>query len=277
MALNFEMRREKHAIGEFSAALRFFRPVGFETFAAVKAEAADQAKRIGLPTPLRQQIIQVAVGQPGQISPIPTIEGTGFQSFAKDGELDTALLCEADSIVYTLHNYSRWEHVLPEIVQTFSALGKKYFVEVPALKAFSVQYINEFRSVGPGLSSTAELFRQPNKWIAPFHGKSRELWHCHVGEFQAVDSHSRYLVNVNVDVNLANTQDRDFQSTVVRVLILVSLNYDLPGQSPLAISAEELEQTLRQKFTQAHTLEKEIVRQVFADEYVEAMGAGNDR
>lgn len=277
MSLSFEMRREHHAISEFSATLNFFQPVGPATFLAVKEEAKRQAETLDLPAPIRRQSLQFTIGNGSAVpAPIP-LEGFGYQSFANTGEIDTALLCEPASVAYTTHRYSCWAEILPRLVATFGAVGVQYLKEVPSIRSFTVQYINEFRSRSPGLVGTKELFRPDNQWLAPAGVETEDLWHCHVGRYVPIASSSRFLVNVNFDVNLVQMPDLPVPVTVVRVLILVSLNYDIPGQSVLTIPASRLDAELRDHFERAHVLEKQILAEIFADDYLEAIGAQNEQ
>src|SRR5262249_41374257 len=137
MTDSFEIRRERHAIGEFSATLRFFQPVTAEIFTRVKQAAEREAQRLGLPVPIKQQTFQFAFGPTPAPLPLTQLpEGFGFHSFARDGEIETAILCEPDSTVLTLHDYDAWATVHPMIVETLGPIAEEYLAEVPAIRSF---------------------------------------------------------------------------------------------------------------------------------------------
>lgn len=142
MALNYQLRREKHAIGEFIATLKFSAAVSAPTFAKIVPLLNEAAKELDLPAPMNVQVFNVAFGTP-QMPPPPS--GTGFQRFAANGEIACSLWCDGDSISLTFRDYDRWKYILPKIVKTFSKIVPGYMAQVPAIHSFAVQYLNEFR------------------------------------------------------------------------------------------------------------------------------------
>lgn len=274
MANAFEMRRPRHAIGEFTATLKFYQGVGADTFSRVKLAAEKQAERLKLPVPIKQQTVQFSLGVAPQITQ-QAQEGIGYQSFARDGEIETAILCEPDSIVLTLHDYEKWQTVHPMIVETFSPIAEEYLSEVPAVRSISLQYLNEFRSREENEVSTGELFKSDTKWLASFGLMGKQPWHCHSGLFIPVTDRSRFLVHVNCDVATAQFAPHGTTHTLAKAFILVALNFDIPGEPPLTVAIDDARQAISEYMNQAHTLEKQLLAEVIADEYLEMMGALN--
>lgn len=273
----FEMRRDKHAISAFAAFLRFFMPAGPSAFALVRSAAEKEAARLNLPAAVRQQTFMINVGgiAVGANSlPSGVLQGFGFQSFTRSGEVETLFMCEPDSLALTLTDYESWEVVLPQISQLFGTVGKAYLSESPAIKSFQIQYVNEFRSINDGPHCVDELF-QANGWLPSFAAGVKEEWHSHNGMFVPIDDDSRYLVNVNFDINHSATPDRPVPSTLAKVTITVALNFDVLGRQPLVVGEYELGDAMLRYFNEAHTLEKKLVRQIFSEQYVEMMGANN--
>lgn len=275
MALNYDIRRETHAIGEFSATLKFAGPVGTQAFANVLARLKEAAERLELPAPMNFQVLNFAIGDPNIPMPPPlAMSGGGFQRFLPNGEVACSLRCDPDSIIFSLREYDRWHNVLPKIVETFSAIGEAYLAEIPAIRSFGVQYLNEFRSKSPEFRDATELFKSESKWIASFAKGSDEAWHCHVGQFVKAGDNHRYLVNVNCDIAPNVAPGEQVAHNYARVLILAVRNYDLPDFGPLVVDVENLAKAIESNFDDAHSQEKCILGEVISDDYLAIMGEG---
>ena len=275
MTLNYDIRRETHAIGEFSATLKFAGPVGTQAFANVLVRLKEAADRLELPAPMNFQVLNFAIGDPNIPMPPPiAMNGGGFQRFLPNGEIACSLRCDPDSIIFSLREYDRWHHVLPKIVETFAAIGEAYLSEIPAVRSFGVQYLNELRSKTAEHRDATELFKSESKWIASFASGSDEAWHCHVGQFLQTGENQRYLVNVNCDIAPNIGPGEQAAHNYVRVLILAVRNYDLPDFGPLMVDVENFASAIESNFNDAHSLEKCILGQVISDDYLAIMGEG---
>jgi len=271
MALNFKLRRDAHAIGEFTATLAFSRSVSVRAFAKVIERLKEAAKTLDLPAQMNVQVFNIPVG-PTTEPPPPG--GLGFQRFASNGEIECSLWCDSDNISLTLRNYDRWHMVLPKIVEALVHIAPAYMAEVPAIRAFQVQYLNEFASKNSAEGVTAEIFRPDSRWIAPFSYSSAQPWHCHVGQFLPFDDKSRFLININCDVAPLPWPINPMTRNYVKVLILASRQYDLPSKGPLVTTTEKLSDVLNENFNTAHSLEKKLLSEIIADEYLDQMGEG---
>lgn len=271
MALNFELRRKAHAIGEFTATLAFSRPVSGLAFAKVIDRLKEVALRLDLPAQMNVSVLNISVGpKPESFPP----SGLGFQRFASNGEIECSLWCDPDNINFTLRNYDRWQTVLPKILDALEHIIPGYMTEVPAVRAFQVQYLNEFASKDLAEGVVSEVFRAGNQWVAPFSYSCVQPWHCHVGQFINSDVQSRFLININCDVMPNPWPINDLTRNYVRVLILASRLYDLPERGPLIISLENLSVVLRENFNAVHSLEKKILGEIISNEYLDQMGEG---
>ena len=273
MALNFEIRREKHAIGEFVAKMQFASDVGGQTFAKIASLLKEVAAELDLPAPLNVQSFIFAIGNPPGPPP-SSMGGSGFQRFSTNGEVACSLVCDSNSITFTLREYDSWSAVLPVITDTFSRIGTAYLAEVPAIRMFSVQYVNEFRATNPKTSSAAEIFRKSSKWISPFSYESDQPWHCHVGQFIPTGGDYRHLMNVNCDISPNIMPGEDVALNYARVLILAACHYDLPDVGPLIVDVESLRLAIETNFNDSHSLEKMLLGEIISDEYLAIMGEG---
>lgn len=273
MALNYDIRREQHAIGEFSARMQFANGVGAQTFAKVTLLLKVAADKLDLPAPLNLQTFSIAVGNP--LTPPPAaMSGSGYQRFSSNGEIACSLVCDFSSITLTLREYDRWHNVLPQIVETFSTIGAAYLAEVPAISVFSVQYVNEFRAKNSEFTNTAELFQKDSKWISPFSFASEQPWHCHVGQFIPTDGPYRFLLNLNCDISPNIMPGERIARNYARILIMAGCYYDLPQIGPLIVSEENLQSSIEKNFNDAHSLEKRILGEIISNEYLALMGDG---
>lgn len=271
--MNFEMRRENHAIGEFSATIELFSEISDEAFLETKKIASQIAKQLGLPVPVKQQGFQFSVGPEMSAKPV-SIEAIGYQKFAPDGEVDTLFLCEQNKLTVTLHSYVCWIDTKQLLQSIFEPLLNSYLDDVPAVKHISLQYVNEFRSLNPYPTKTDEMFRPESKWIPDFCRNSEQNWHTHGGIFKP-NGDSRFLINVNLDLKTAEAEGLDFPVSVLNNLILIRLGYDIPGKPPLVVDVENRWEVLENCFDQVHTLEKETLFEIYSDEYLQSMGTLN--
>lgn len=280
MGLKFKMRRDRNAISEFSVRLSFFKPVTSATFASVRMAAEKVAQELGLPTPIQQRVLQFAVGPTGPLPVAPPqlatpADGFGFQGFSRSGEIETSFICEPDNIIMLETEYKGWDHALERIERVFGPLANEYITEVPAIKSFVVQYVNEFRSEAPGLHSVDEIVR-PSKWLPQVAVGANDQWHAHTGIFTNLSENSRSLVNVNYDINLGSAPDRPEQATYVKITIVSAINFDIVGRPPLLVKKSDLSQALRMNFGRAHDIEKSTLQEIVSDSYLEMMAKSYD-
>lgn len=180
--------------------MRFANGVSASTFAKIVGELKQAAEELDLPAPVNTQSFTIAIGNPTGPKPEP-INSSGYQRFASNGEVACALQCDQESITFTLREYERWQQVLEVLKNQVARIARVYVSEVPAVRSFLVQYLNEFRATAPHVVLTDELFKPDSRWLASLGRGNDRPWHCHVGEFQDTDSNYRNLVNVNFDIS----------------------------------------------------------------------------
>ncbi|MDB5438478.1 MAG: hypothetical protein JWM33_905 [Caulobacteraceae bacterium] len=275
MTLGYVPRRERHAIAEFTASVRLARPVGPTTFSAILDVLREKAKVLSLPAQVPFQTFQFAFGnQIGNQFPIMEAPGgAGFQRFAANGEVAMSLLCDNASITFTLREYESWEKLRPLLGDAIEGLLKVYALEVPAIQAISLQYLNEFTAVSDENIGFSELFRSGSSWIPPHAISTKEAWHSHVGGF-VTRNNWRSLVNVNCDVlppSVAKQQEPQIPN--IRLLILAGSFYNLPDQGPLVFDRDNFRDILDQHLNISHDLEKEVLAEVLSDPYLTIIGA----
>lgn len=271
MPQNFDLRRDRHAIGQFDASLTFAGNVSASQFTHVLEGLNDAAGALQLPAPMNVQVFNIAIGNPSA-PPLP--DGKGFQRYSPNGEIEESLFCETNEIRYTLRDYVNWDTTRTRLSDAFSILLEKYKKFIPAISSIRIQYLNEFRAREGSTSSCGEIFRSDSKWIAPHLIQSDESWHCHTGQFISTDEDFRHLVNVNCDVAPAPWPPTDETRNFAKVLIMAANQYDIPGIGPLILKDFDPKSLLLQNLDQAHSLEKRILNELIADEYIALMGEG---
>ncbi|MBY4636441.1 hypothetical protein K5P26_04715 [Sphingopyxis sp. XHP0097] len=271
MALNFQLRRDAHAIGEFTATLAFAHPVGAAAFSKVVERLKESAHQLNLPAQMNVQAFVIKVGNPP--GPPPP-SGVGFQRFADNGEIACSLWCDPNGITLTLRDYDRWHSARSKLVEAFTNIAPAYMAEVPAIRAFQLQYLNEFISKVSPNQSPAEIFRSNSRWLAPYAYESLQPWHCHVGQFIPAEEGSRFLININCDAVPQPYPVVEATRNHVKALILVSRQYDLHDIGPMVVEVEQLQTVLEQNFDAAHSLEKTLLGEIISDPYLDVMGEG---
>lgn len=275
MTLKFELRRTQHAIGEFTATLQFFNTISPVGFTSVLEALKHEADALNLPAAMPVNVFQIAIGQPFSMPPATAQQSTGakYQRFSSNGEAAESLMCDLASITYSLREYTTWDEVKPRLVGIMSSLASVYIREVPAIQSIRLQYLNEFKASSPDTTSSSEIFQDNSPWISGFHQKQNDAWHSHVGAFIAATDTQRSLVNVNCDVAPAQFPQQDGLYLSANVLILAGCYYNIIGKSPLIVEANDIKMVLNDKFEEAHKLEKDVLRDVISDRYLEAIGA----
>lgn len=270
MTLQYDLRHERHAIGEFSASMQFKTGLLEDQFAPVQAKLKTLAEKFDLPAPAPLNMFRF--GTPPGV-PLPA-GPVSYQRFAKDGSVEAAVLCDDNTVTFTLKNYTRWNDIASTVRDIFVELAEVYLPTAVAISLVRLQYLNEFRAKDDGPTSASELFKPKSKWIAPFAEASDEFWHCHIGSFIPDNADMRHLINVNCNVLSAAFPPDNLERTYAKVLVLVGCYYDVG--KPLNDTGDKLSEKLETDLRLAHALERRTLAEVVSDPYLEIMGALND-
>ena len=272
MALAFEQRRDNHAIGQFDASLFFFQSANPSTYAQAVSELGHYAKANDLPAPINRQIFQLDLGNPNALkSSSPQL--AGWQRFASDGEIETAVALDNNAVHFTSRRYSTWQDMLPRIVDFFEKVGSSLLSEVPAVTKFQLNYQNQFRATSSKAFRASEVFRGGNGWIAPHVKNFPDNWHSNSGAFEDITQSFRRLINVNCSCTKQIELGRPEPLAYVDAHILVAQCYDVPNESPLVIPAHLFERILIENFDEAHSREKQVLHELISDDYLALMRA----
>ena len=270
MTLNFEQRRDHHAIGQFDASLVFFRSLSATAFARAVSELENYAKENDLPVPINRQVIQFNFSGHSQVDSTPP-QQAGWQRFASNGEIEMVVVLDDNSILFSCRKYETWEKMMPRIIEVFSRLSRHFLIEVPAITRFQVNYANEFRCTSEVFNSGQEIFRTNTPWLVPAIANTTDAWHSNCGQFESVTKMRRRLVNIQCASRRQGDPSFEHSISFVEATLSVAEAYDIPGESPLIVPLETVEEVLTGHFDAAHSREKELLRELISDDYLQLM------
>lgn len=272
MSLPYRPIADSHAIEACTITIRFAQSVDPETFAAIRARAKKIADSLDLPAEMQLSMPQFLGGiVPQQL--VPQM-GVVFQRFAKNGQVETELKCELSAISLTIRSYPGWQELRAFADATILELVPLYMSVLPAISGVSIQYDDKFDG-GPANQAGAagEIFRPGTPWVVIYDAKSTQQWHSTMGIFVPKTENCRELLNVNVTVN--DTPQAGGESVrYVGMTIVVSENFDVPGQPPLIVEQERAGQCVGDLMDVVHARQREILHEVLSDDYLSAIGAG---
>lgn len=275
MGLEFAICREKHAIAEFQATVRFTQPLDPSGFGDVFTASAELSQKLKLPGRVPSASFAFEFGQVGgaRISPPPVnpLE-VGFQRFSPDGQVEERISADSLGVSYMTREYLGWARTREILSETFGQMTAPYAKQSLLIGTVQVQYANDFSSNDSGFVPAQALFRKDARWVPPIFAVLDDLWHSHVGMFLP-DEGFKNLVNVNVDVVYSATPDRPEQFTSVKMLIIAARQFNTAGARPLALTASEMPATLLAHLDAAHDLEKSVLFETLSDEYLKAVNA----
>lgn len=270
MTLSFSPCSGKHAIETCTIVIRFFQPIDQQTFAelvsAAKKIAAENdlpaSHQFALPPMLVEMGMQFAGQQAGHI----------FQRFASNGQVEAELKCDLQSLTLQVRTYDGWEALTGVISRLVMPLIEFYVGTVPAISSVTMQYDDRFSGLPGARASAGELFREGSPWVTIYDRSTLEAWHSHFGIFLPCTNDRRELVNVNVNVNDGFSADGATHRNVA-LTIMVAEAFDIPGRQPLIFDAGEAKETVTGLLELAHLRHRQILQEVLADTYLEAIGA----
>lgn len=275
MTLEFAICREKHAIAEFQATVRFTEPLDPGSFGDVSQAVTKTSQKMNLPARVATPTFAFEFGQVGgaKFSPPPINPlAIGFQRFATNGEIDERISADPISVSYVTRDYLGWEKTREVLSQALGEIAAQYAKRSLLVGTIQLQYSNEFSSLKNGFVPAQALFRKETRWVPPIFADLNDLWHSHVGMFLPGDGFKN-LVNVNVDAVFATTAERSEEFTNVKLLIVAARQFNTLGGRPLAVTASDMPTILLANLDAAHDLEKSVLFETLSDEYLRAVNA----
>ena len=261
----FEPVHAAHAIEQVVFVLKFERPLEEAQFMRVLRVAERFNRELPNKTPILGISFVVGPDSKNPPSPIPTtLKGTSFKRPGVDGGFTHELNVETDALTFRITLYSRWDAIWQEADKYFSSLIELY-AEQARLLTISINYVDKFVWSGNiDKCRPSALLRAGSKYICPHVYDINELWHSHTGAFIRLDSHTRRLLNVNIDSldeNLAEGSRR-----VVLVTTILNDQLNQYGYEESRISPEVIVDYINQRMQDLHGFGKDVLREIINDE-----------
>lgn len=224
-------------------------------------QKASDPQQGGLPG---KQLIQFQAG-PGAPFPPNTGELLRFVSLPS-GAHAWRLQVQANAIVVTCHQYSRFNEVWPR--------AKRYFdltleaIDTPCdVMEVSHQVLDRFNyHATPGLDyDLAELFKRGSDYLTPKAWNSGLLWHVHQGWFDENDDGFKHLHQINLSNNLVGP---DLYAT----LIDHRATSVMKDGRPIVLGQG---QTLDELFGQLHASNRDLLLNLLTPEKLAEIGIRN--
>lgn len=154
-------------------------------------------------------------------------------------------------------------------------IASAYLTEIPQIESATIQYVDRFlASPNERDIDWSELFRPDTSWVVGAMRHTTTAWHSHCGCFEATGDSGRRLVNVNVDVREPTSRPGAAPIWSLAILTLCSHHFSRPGVPTEPVTVDAFPSEMRARFDELHDRAKDILREVLADPYVEAIGMG---
>ena len=272
----FKPAKEAHSIEDFFLGIRFSRPLTPRTFTAVIVRAREMATKAKLPGEAQEAGLMLGldpVRGAMQARQVPGAGGILFQRFDPAGLVEEELRIERNLVGYRTGTYQRWHSITQALEELVLPIASAYLAETPQLESATIQYIDRFLA-DPSESDIDwnELFRAELPWVVSAMRHTKTAWHSHCGRFEATAHSGRRLVNVNVDVGEPRSRPGAATTWSLAILTLCAHHFSKPDAPPELVAVDAFPSEMRARFDELHTRAKELLGDVIADPYLEAIG-----
>ena len=261
---SFQPSREAHSIEQIAVAVQFDRPLQDNQLAELRNSLEQFKNDNDLPGYAELQGIAFSLGQPGAI-PIPQqLGGMLMHRSAPNGSIERELRIERAVCTYRTTKYTKWDSVWTE--------AKKYFeVVIPQFGRFakiagiSLNFQDKYIWNGVlGEAKVDGLLRHDSQYLSPHIFKAEDLWHCHTGAFIRLDSHTKRLLNINVDLLDENSPAGTQKVVSIATVLTDMLNQ--PTYETLEINETDIVNYLDTRMQSLHAFSKDVFGNIINDE-----------
>lgn len=272
----FEPVHSAHSIEQVILAFATSQPLNDEQMFEMRK--ASEAFKEALPGQKEIQTVSFpfqvgAVAQQHSAS-TPNI-GRVFSLTAPDGTVEKELRIDRSSVSFIVRRYSRWAAVWEDASKYFSVLAPIYAAAPQGIKAVSLNVIDKFVWQGDISSAAPEQLLSPeSKYLSPHIFKTSELWHSHTGAFIRADSHTKRLLNVNVDC-----LDEDHNGAPRRAIAITMVLNDMlnePTYEAADWTQESAFSNVESHFEQLHACNKDVLSGLINDKMAQRIALGGN-
>ena len=274
----FQPAKQVHSIEDFFLGIRFPRPLAQRTYTDVIVRAREMASTANLPGENQEAGLMLDVDPVRGAMRARQMPGAGailFQRFDAAGLVEEELRIERNLVGYRTGKYQRWQSITQTLEDLVLPIASAYLTEIPQIESATIQYVDRFlASPNERDIDWGELFRPDTSWVVGAMRHTTTAWHSHCGCFEATGDSGRRLVNVNVDVREPTYRPGAAPIWSLAILTLCSHHFSRPGVPTEPVAVDAFPSEMRARFDELHDRAKDILREVLADPYVEAIGMG---
>ena len=219
----FEPIHDAHAIEQVALVLQTARPLDDAQIAGA-SEAAERFKS-ELPGVAQIQQFSFGFGTIGALPRVPVpFAGRVLTKTRPDGVIESELRLERGAITFRTTAYTRWDAIWAQARRYFETL-LPFYVPASEIGAVALNYVDKFYWDGDVTEMRPKaLLRPGSPYVCPHVYDARDLWHSHMGSFEAIDEVAKRLLNINLDCNDENQPQKR------RVVSVTTVLTDMLGQ-----------------------------------------------
>jgi uncharacterized protein (TIGR04255 family) len=218
---------------------------------------------------------QIGAAAPLQSAAAPVNNGRVFSLSAPDGTVEKELRIDRTSVSFIVRRYTRWAAVWEDASRYFSVLAPIYAAAPQGIKAVSLNIVDKFVWQGD-ISEAApdQLLSPESKYLSPHIFKTSELWHSHTGVFIHADSHTKRLLNVNVDC--LDEDDSGAPRRVIAITMVLNDMLNEPSYDASGWTQESVFTQVESHFEQLHACNKDVLSGLINDKMAKRIALGGN-
>jgi len=258
----FEPIYAAHAIEQVAFMLRFEPAIEKTTFEEVQ-KLADAFKA---ELPIKSHFEGVTI-TPGAI---PTqSKGCVLSRTGPDGEIESELRLDHNSITFRTTRYSRWLDVWQHACKYLDVLIP-VFVKGAKIEGIGLNYVDKFKWSGDVANCQPnKLLLKQSKYICPNVFEEPDFWHSHTGAFRKIDGNTKRLMNINIDyldeIRPLSLEQNESRRVVAITTVLTDL-FNQPGYSNLEVAAENAVGFINEAMQKLHLENKKLLGEVINED-----------
>jgi uncharacterized protein (TIGR04255 family) len=261
----FEPLHAAHAIEQVALVVHFNREIADDELAAIRKALSPFSDDLPAKSEVRTFNIAFAQGGgPSAKMPVQAVTGFVMGRISAKGSIEKEFRVERGSLTFRNLVYTRWAGVSGEahkyFAAAFAALGGDC-----SIAAVGLTYIDKFLWNGnleDSLPST--LLRVDSPYLSPHVVDKRDMWHSHTGSFEKPNSHTKRLLNVNVDC-LEEEHDEK-KRRVISITMVLSDGFNQPYHDAVDFRAKDSEKFLAERMDDLHAYSKDVFSQLLNKE-----------
>lgn len=263
--MHFRPHQPTNAIVLATFACEFSPPLGDTKLKQIEELHSKIAE--GLPQKIVQPAVSFRVVQGSQQpTPIQTIGAVAFSSYERDGTMARQFNAVPLLISFNEFKYDGWETVWPAAREILhSALDA---VGDANISAFGLEYQDRFSAEpeAAGPLDVSLVLSKGSQYLAPRVFGLKDVWHLQEGSVEERSDPCPHSCNDNINVGLVRRRELP----PPRLAIEITLQHRRVLKRPVSI--REARQWMEPFFTDMHTSDKKVMRDLLVPEMSKRIG-----